>query len=97
MNAVELIEQQIATKPQELALWFPRQGALSFLELESLAQRAAGHLLRSGCQRGDRILLAMELSPRLYATILAMARLGLTALLVELSFEMKKEFDLNLA
>jgi acyl-coenzyme A synthetase/AMP-(fatty) acid ligase len=83
MNAVELIDQQILAQPKRLALWFPDHGSLSFEELDALAQRIAGQLLRKGCRRGDNILLGLELAPHLYATILAMARLGLTALLVE--------------
>ncbi|MCX6130647.1 MAG: AMP-binding protein [Proteobacteria bacterium] len=83
MNAVTMIDQQMQEKPREPALWLSHTGTCSFYELDQMAQKVAGALLKKGLKPGAEILLLLDLSPLLYATIIAMARLGMTAVLVE--------------
>ncbi|WP_141735263.1 AMP-binding protein [Oligoflexus tunisiensis] len=83
MNAATLIDAQILAKKDQPALWLPDSGACSFGELDQLSQRIHGVLQRKGLKPGDQVLLFIDLSHLLYGCILALARAGITAVLVE--------------
>lgn len=83
MNAATLIDQQIQAKNDHPALWLPGSGSCSFGDLDHLARRISAILQKKGLQAGDQVLLFIDLSHLLYGTILALARAGITAVLVE--------------
>ncbi|MDQ3230302.1 MAG: AMP-binding protein [Pseudobdellovibrionaceae bacterium] len=83
MNAAILIDSQILAKKDQPALWLPRSGSCSFRELDQLAQKITGVLHQKGLKAGDQVLLFIDLSHLLYGCILALARAGITAVLVE--------------
>ncbi len=83
MNAAVLIDEQIKARPRQTALWFPDRTQISFQELDELSRRIARSLEKAGIGIGDKVLLALGLSPLLYAAILAMTRLGITIMVVE--------------
>jgi acyl-coenzyme A synthetase/AMP-(fatty) acid ligase len=83
MNAATLIDQQIQAKNDHPALWLPGSGSCSFGDLDHLARRISATLQKKGLKAGDQVLLFIDLSHLLYGTILALARAGITAVLVE--------------
>ncbi len=86
LNAVHRIDQQLKTAGSKPALVFPKGQSftsLSFADCRELAARVQTALVAKGLQEGQSVLIAIELSPLLYASIIACARLGLTVTLVE--------------
>lgn len=83
MNAATLIDARILDQKTQPALWLPGAGTCSFQELDQLAQKITRVLHKKGLKSGDQVLLFIDLSHLLYGCILALARAGITAVLVE--------------
>lgn len=83
MNAVDLIHEQLKSRKSETALWMPGYGSCSFEELDRMAKCAEACLRSRGIKEDDSLLLALDLSPLMYAAIIAIARMGCTMVLVE--------------
>ena len=83
MNCVELFKQRALERQTQMAIQIARGEAVSFSELLQLGAKAQRLYRRNGLQAGDSVLLADQLSPRLYASIIAILASGATAVLVE--------------
>lgn len=83
MNAVALIHQQLRDRKDQTAIWMPGHGLTTFADLDRLSAAAEDAMRSRGLKAGDAILLALDLSPLMYATIIAVARMGCTMVLVE--------------
>ena len=66
-----------------MALWTADHGALSYRELFELAARAQRCFRRLRLRTGDHALLLLPPGPTLFAATLALAGMGVTAVLVE--------------
>ncbi len=90
MNCIEIFAERQKEVKDNLALWCPGQEKMSFGELYSLAARIQIELLKQGLRPEDPVLVFEGLSPRLYATILALLSTGATILFVEPWMPLKK-------
>lgn len=87
LNIVALFDEQARAQPDAAALLdgrhCPRQpvDTHSFADLQRLSLAWADRLARSGIGPGDRVLVALRVSPSLYGLLLALWRLGAVAVL----------------
>ncbi|TGG95510.1 AMP-dependent synthetase [Natronospirillum operosum] len=86
-NIVALFDTQTAAQPDAAALLdgrqYPQQPIKthSFADLQRLSLAWADTLAQSGIGPGDRVLVALRVSPALYGLLLALWRLGAVAIL----------------
>ncbi|MEO7994187.1 MAG: AMP-binding protein [bacterium] len=86
MNLMELFVAQVAIRPQQEALYVGlghRGQSLRFAALDLLSQRVARLFHEEGLVTGDGVLVLLPLSLELYATLLAIFRLGLVAIVID--------------
>jgi olefin beta-lactone synthetase len=79
-NIAAVLQTQVT--PDQLAIISHRQ-SITFAELEAAARRAAMLLRRSGLQQGDVALVFQPMSVDLYVALLAIWRLGMTAMFID--------------
>ncbi|MFH8694345.1 amino acid adenylation domain-containing protein [Streptomyces chartreusis] len=80
----ELFAEQAARTPDAVAVVDGKR-SLTYAELESDADRLAGHLIRRGVGRGDRVAVLMERSADLLTALLAIWRAGAAYVPVDVS------------
>ncbi|MFK7823300.1 MAG: AMP-binding protein [Oligoflexales bacterium] len=83
MNCVKLVLAAIKKEPEKIAIQMIRGDKASFRELEVIARKTQALLLEKGVQKGDHVLLFIPLSPMLYGTIIGLAAMGVSIVLVE--------------
>lgn len=86
MNISGLLSQQAREQPDAVALadtWQGSQRRTTFRQLEQWSARLAGQLDLSGLQPGDRVLVLQPLAAELFATLGAVFRLGLVAVMFD--------------
>jgi olefin beta-lactone synthetase len=81
-NIAAVLQTQAQMMPDHLAIISDRQ-SITFAELEVAASRAAMLLRRSGLNPGDVALIFQPMSVDLYVALLALWRLGMTAMFVD--------------
>ena len=82
MNLFTILEAHAARVPDRVAI-IGAEERFTFAELERRATRLAGALAARGIERGDRVAVLVPVSPDLYLVLLALLRLGATAVFVE--------------
>ncbi len=86
MNLCELLRSRAVESPEIPAIIDARRGrarVLSFAALEDASARAAGVLREAGLRPGDGVLVLLPMSTDLYVALLAVFRLGMTALILD--------------
>lgn len=86
MNLVALVTAQAAIRPDAPAIIEARRGrtcVTTFAELDDAAQRAAAMLRAAGLRDGDAVLVFQPMSAELYVALLALFRLGATAMFLD--------------
>ena len=83
MNCVDLVLSAIKKKPEKIAIHMIRGEQASFRDLEVIAKKTQALMVEKGVKKGDQVLLFIPLSPELYGTIIGLAAMGVSALLVE--------------
>src|SRR6266576_909630 len=88
VNVVAFLSQVAAACPERPALVLPanagsQPGSISFAELEALTSRLAGGLHGMGIRPGDRAIMLAPISLHLYASLIALFRLGATAVFLD--------------
>lgn len=82
MNLFAILEEHAARAPDRAAIIGPAEQT-TFGELERRATRLAGALAARGLACGDRVAVLVPVSRDLYLVLLALLRLGATAVFVE--------------
>lgn len=85
MNVVAFLSQMAGACPERPALVLPSGSpcSISFAELDALTARLAGALHTSGIRPGDRAIVLAPISLHLYADLIALFRLGATAVFLD--------------
>jgi acyl-CoA synthetase (AMP-forming)/AMP-acid ligase II len=86
MNISETLWVWATRSPEAPAVIDTRRGrsrSVSFAELDLAAARAAGMFLRAGLRPGDPVLILGPMSAELYVALVAVFRLGLTAVFLD--------------
>ena len=83
MNCVELVLTAIKNNPEKPAIHMIRRDGASFRDLEVIACKTQALFREKGLSSGDHVLLFIPLSPMLYGTIIGLAAMGISILLVE--------------
>lgn len=86
MNISEILREWAARTPTAPALIDTRRGrerVTTFAELAEAATAMAAQLSGAGLQRGDTVLVFYPMSLELYVVLLALFRLGLTAMFLD--------------
>lgn len=86
MNIASIVQQQAQRHPEALALidgHHGRERHTTFAELELASARAAALLKQQGLKAGDSVLVFVPVSLELYAALIAIFRLGLTAMFLD--------------
>lgn len=86
MNLVALITARVAVRPDAPAIVEVRRGRVcvtTFAELDDAAQRAAAMLREAGLREGEAVLVFQPMSAELYVALLALFRLGATAMFLD--------------
>src|SRR6185436_4584774 len=84
MNAAAFLAEVAAAAPDRPALIsLAPARSLSFAELDTFTARLSTELSRAGLKRGDRLALLAPVSINFYACLLALARLGAAAVVLE--------------
>ncbi len=83
-NAVHLFSEQAKAHPHDddLAIWCEGE-SVSFAELAKLATAVQIPLRQAGAKLGDAAIVMEPLSPRLYASVIALMGLGVTVIFAE--------------
>ena len=76
------LQSQVQLYPDRPAI-IARDRSISFAELDRDSSRAAAYLQDLGLQMGDRILVFLPISIDLYITLIALFKLGITAMFVD--------------
>lgn len=86
MNVAEMFSREAASRPDQLA-FIEGEGArarrMTFRELDEESSRIAARLQSSGVRHRDNVLFLHPMSIELYATLLAVYRIGACAVSVE--------------
>ena len=85
-NVVDLFTAQAAERPTEAALiegTGRRRHVTTFADLDRAGAEGAGRLATAGVRRGDRVLVLVPVSARLYEVLAAVFRVGAVAVLVD--------------
>ena len=86
MNIVEVLQRQAQERPDAPAIIDFHRGrdrTITFAELEEETARGASLLLESGLHAGDTVLVLQPMSAELYISLLALFRLGMTAMILD--------------
>lgn len=86
MNVAHLLLQQAERRPDAPALIETHEGRdhiVTFAELESMTARAAALLQTSGLHAGDTALVFQPMSIDLYVALIALLRVGVTAMFLD--------------
>lgn len=83
MNLFSILEERARGAPDRAAIIGPDGAHTTFGDLEGLATRLAGALAARGLDRGDRAVVLVPVSRDLYLVLLALLKLGATAVFVE--------------
>jgi acyl-CoA synthetase (AMP-forming)/AMP-acid ligase II len=86
MNIVQILQQQARERATAPAIIDRHRGAeriTTFAELDMASARGAGLLLESGLKSGDTVLIFQPMSAELYIALLALFRLGMTAMFLD--------------
>jgi olefin beta-lactone synthetase len=86
MNIVEILLKQAQERPDAPAIIDSHGGCdriTTFAELERASAQGAALLLESGLRQGDTVLVFQPISMELYIVLLALFRLGLTAMFLD--------------
>jgi acyl-coenzyme A synthetase/AMP-(fatty) acid ligase len=83
MNCIDIFAQKSLEMKDQLAFVSPFGPSFSFSELRDRVMRVQKYLLTKGFKAGDSVLIAIDVSIDLYATVLAVMGLGGTIVLVE--------------
>lgn len=83
MNCIDLFAEKSKIYPDQLAFVSPYAPSYSFSELRERVQRVQSSLLQLGIKKDESVLIAIDISIDLYATIIAVMGLGATIVLVE--------------
>ncbi len=86
MNLATLVTAQAIARPKAPAIIESPRGRLrvtTFGELDEAAQRAATMLRETGLRAGDAVLVFQPMSAELYVALLALFRLGATAMFLD--------------
>ena len=84
MNVAEALLAQARVRPHDPAIVAGREGAtVTFAQLEETSARRASLLRGAGLRPGDVTLVFQPVSPDLYATLIAIFRLGAVAMFLD--------------
>lgn len=86
MNIVEILQQQArerATAPAIIDVARGQDRITTFAELNTASARGAAFLLASGLKKGQTVLVFQPMSTELYIALLALLRLGITAMFLD--------------
>ena len=83
MNAAARVAARIVERPDALALWTTRAGAVTFADFAAIAARAQALALREGVRPGDPVLLLAAPGPELLGSIIGFMGLGIPVMFVE--------------
>lgn len=82
MNIAEVLRDRARTLGHQPAI-IDRDGCVSFEELDRATARAAAEFASAGLKHGDRALVFHPMSIRLYVVLVALFRLGVTAMFLD--------------
>lgn len=86
MNVVDLFRRQAEARPDAPALVEGQRGhrrVVTFADLDRRAERGAGRLRAAGLGPGDRVLVLVPFSTRLYEVLASVFRAGLVAVVLD--------------
>ena len=86
MNIVEILQRQVRERPDVPAIidmHGGRERVTTFAELESASARGASLLRECGLVNGDTVLVFQPMSAELYIALMALFRLGMTAMFLD--------------
>ena len=86
MNLVELFDQRVAKQPEAPAIFTSHRGVDTSTSFEALAEssrRIATEFRRRGLAAGDPVLVLVPMSARLYEVLIALWRVGATAVFLD--------------
>lgn len=81
MNIVSLLTA--VDQPERPALILPDASMVTFRELDEMTSRLAGGFHRAGLKAGERVILLAPISLYLYASLIALFRLGAAAVFLD--------------
>lgn len=82
MNIVEHIYEQTERFPEKPAI-ISAEGVTTFEQLRNKVDSKATYFVQKGIQKGDRVLLFSPMNVNLYASLLALFKLGAVAVIVD--------------
>ncbi len=83
MNVAFLFAETVRAYPDRPALIFNASSIITFRDLDTLSSRLAGGLFNLGLRAGDRAILLASISLPLYACLVALFKLGATAVFLD--------------
>lgn len=86
MNIAEILENYAYSRPERVALKDVRDGierTVTYRKLNCLSSFASDNLIKLGIKCGDKVLLAVPLSIETYVLLLALFRIGATAVIID--------------
>ncbi|HSI87012.1 MAG: AMP-binding protein [Candidatus Methylacidiphilales bacterium] len=92
----EVIRAQVTATPDQIAIIESPHGTeikVTFRELDELSVRFAQHMLQQGIRPGDSVLVFVPMSVSLYACLLGIFRIGVTALFLDPSARLRHLSD----
>lgn len=81
-NVVDLFQQQAKIFPARTVINY-RDKAISFKDFDKSVDETAQHFLHKGIKKGDRVLVFIPMSADLYRVVLAIFRIGATAVFLD--------------
>lgn len=90
MNCIDLFAEKSLEMKDQMAFVSPFGASYTFSELRERVVRVQSSLLELGLKKNDSVLIAIDISIDLYATIIAVMGLGGTIVLVEPWMPIKK-------
>ncbi|MEW6468326.1 MAG: AMP-binding protein [Bacteroidota bacterium] len=81
-NIVDLFYESARKRPGKTAL-ICKDRKTTFAELEAQVSGTAAYFLKRGIAKGDRVLIFVPMSPDLYRIVLALFRIGATAVFLD--------------
>ena len=88
MNIIELLKEKASSQPDKIALIHGKE-RVSFGGLEQKSKSLATYFKDKGLQKGERALLFIPLSIELYSIFLALVRIGVIVIFIDLSANKK--------
>ena len=81
-NITDLFFEQAAQNPQKIAI-IDRNMPISFGDFAADINDTAAYFLKKGIQKGDRVMIFVPMSINLYRTVLALFKIGATAVFLD--------------